>query len=54
MYVWSITAVNKANKLFKDEEQAKYCETIVEEAHSQLETKVKFVGIRLPAHHWQV
>ena len=40
MYVWSITAVNKAYKLFEDEEQVKYCETIVEEARSQLETKV--------------
>jgi len=40
MYVWSITAVNKAYKLFEDEEQVKYYETIVEEARSQLETKV--------------
>ena len=31
----------------EDEEQAKYCETIVKEACSQLETKVKFVGLRL-------
>jgi len=38
--VWYITAVNKAYKLFEDEEQVKYCETIVEEARSQLETKV--------------
>ena len=35
-----ITAVNKSYKLFEDEEQVKYCEAIVEEARSQLETKV--------------
>ncbi|XP_065908382.1 dnaJ homolog subfamily C member 8-like isoform X1 [Dysidea avara] len=33
-------AVNKAYKLFEDEEQVKYCEAIVEEARSQLETKI--------------
>ena len=43
MYVWSITAVNKAYKLF----EVKYCETIVEEACSQLETKVKFLGPKI-------
>ena len=36
----AVAAVNKAYKLFEDDEQVKYCEAIVEEARSQLETKV--------------
>ena len=38
-----VAAVNKAYKLFEDEEQVKYCEAIVEEARSQLETKASVV-----------
>ena len=35
-------AVNKAYKMFEDDEQVKYCEAIVEEARSQLETKASY------------
>lgn len=39
-HYWLYIAVNKAYKMFEDDEQVKYCEAIVEEARSQLETKV--------------
>lgn len=39
-----VTAINKAYKMFEDDEQVKYCEAIVEEARSQLETKVSLSG----------